>query len=47
MSDEETCAQCGEEAVIYRKYEGRGLCKDHFSQSINKQVKKLLEKATL
>jgi uncharacterized protein (TIGR00269 family) len=40
MSD--TCSKCGEEAVINREYEGRSLCKKHFSISINKQVKRTI-----
>lgn len=47
MTDEQTCAKCGEDAVIYRKYEGRGLCQEHFSQSINKQVKQTIRKGNL
>ncbi len=33
------CSQCGEPAVIHREYEGRALCADHFSHSVEKQVK--------
>ncbi len=47
MSDEQTCSKCGEDAVIYREYEGRGLCKDHFSRSINKKVKKTIREGNL
>lgn len=35
-----SCSKCGKEAVIYREHEGRGLCADHFSIDLNKQVKK-------
>jgi len=44
---EDKCDKCGKEAVIYRKYEGRGLCKKHFSQAINKQVKKTIREGNL
>ncbi|MFB6203696.1 MAG: TIGR00269 family protein [Candidatus Nanohaloarchaea archaeon] len=44
---EDTCSKCGEEAVIYREYEGRGLCKKHFSISVNKQVKKTIRKGDM
>ncbi|MFB6145804.1 MAG: TIGR00269 family protein [Candidatus Nanohaloarchaea archaeon] len=47
MPDEDKCAKCGEEAVIYREYEGRGLCKEHFSISINKQVKRTIREDNL
>lgn len=33
------CAQCGEQAVIHRDYEGRALCSDHFSRSVEKTVR--------
>ncbi len=36
------CATCGEPAVIYREYEGRALCKEHFSRSVEKQVKQTI-----
>ncbi|MFB6199287.1 MAG: TIGR00269 family protein [Candidatus Nanohaloarchaea archaeon] len=39
MTQEETCSKCGEDAVIYRRYEGRALCEQHFSIDINKKVK--------
>ncbi|MFB6190028.1 MAG: TIGR00269 family protein [Candidatus Nanohaloarchaea archaeon] len=41
------CSQCGSEAVINRKYEGRSLCKEHFSRSINKQVKQTIREGEL
>lgn len=47
MSDEQTCSKCGEEAVIHREYEGRSLCKEHFSIAINKQVKKTVRKGDM
>ena len=40
MSDENQCAKCNKEAVIYREHEGRGLCHKHFSIDINKKVKR-------
>ncbi len=46
MADEE-CSKCGEEAVIYREYEGRGLCEKHFSIDINRQVKRTVRKGSL
>lgn len=47
MSEDKTCSKCGEEAVIYREYEGRGLCEKHFSIDINKKVKKTIRKDDL
>lgn len=44
---EEKCSQCGKEAVIHRKYEGRSLCKEHFSRSINKQAKQTIREGNL
>lgn len=44
---DEKCAQCGSEAVIHREYEGRSLCREHFSRSINKQVKKTVREGEL
>lgn len=41
------CAKCGEPAVIYREYEGRGLCKEHFSRAVEKQVKETIRKHDL
>lgn len=40
MSD--SCSKCGDEAVIHREYEGRSLCEEHFSISINKQIKRTI-----
>ena len=42
MSD--TCSRCGDEAVIHREYEGRSLCEEHFSISVNKQIKRTIRK---
>lgn len=42
MSD--TCSKCGDEAVIHREYEGRSLCEEHFSISVNKQIKRTIRK---
>ena len=36
------CSKCGEEAVVEREYEGRSLCKEHFSIDVNKTVKKTI-----
>ena len=44
---EDKCSKCGEEAVIHREYEGRSLCKKHFTISVNKQVKKSIRKADM
>lgn len=41
------CSQCGEPAVIYREYEGRALCKEHFSRAVEKQVKQTIRKHDL
>ncbi|MFB6192646.1 MAG: TIGR00269 family protein [Candidatus Nanohaloarchaea archaeon] len=46
MTDE-TCSKCGEPAVIHREYEGRALCKEHFSIDINKQVKQTIREGNL
>ena len=40
MSEENQCSKCNRETVIYREFEGRGLCKKHFSIDINKKVKR-------
>ncbi len=45
--NQEKCSKCGEEAVIHREYEGRALCKKHFSISINKQVKRTIREGNL
>jgi len=47
MSEDKICSKCGEEAVIYREYEGRGLCKEHFTIDISKKVKKTVRKDSL
>ncbi len=41
------CSRCGEEAVITREYEGRSLCKKHFSIDVNKTVKKTIRDGNL
>lgn len=46
MTDE-TCSKCDEEAVIHREYEGRSLCKEHFSIDINKKVKRTIRDGNL
>ncbi|MDY6770299.1 MAG: TIGR00269 family protein, partial [Candidatus Nanohaloarchaea archaeon] len=33
------CSQCGDPAVITREYEGRSLCRTHFSRAVEEQVK--------
>lgn len=33
------CSTCDSAAIIEREYEGRALCEDHFSRSVEKQVK--------
>jgi uncharacterized protein (TIGR00269 family) len=34
--------KCGRKAVIYRKYEGKALCKNHFLNSIEKKIKRTI-----
>lgn len=46
MTDE-NCSKCGSEAVIHREYEGRSLCEEHFSRSINKKVKQTIREGDL
>lgn len=46
MTDQK-CSKCGEETVIYREYEGRGLCRKHFSIDINKQVKQTIREGSM
>ncbi len=46
MADDK-CSKCGKEAVICREYEGRALCKKHFSIDINKKVKKTIREGNL
>jgi uncharacterized protein (TIGR00269 family) len=41
------CSRCDEEAVITREYEGRSLCKKHFSIDVNKSVKKTIREGDL
>jgi uncharacterized protein (TIGR00269 family) len=36
------CTKCGKSAVIFRDYEGRALCKQHFMLSIEKRVKRVI-----
>lgn len=46
MADQK-CSKCGEESVIHREYEGRSLCRKHFSISINKKVKRTTREGNL
>lgn len=48
MADQKTdeCG-CGKEAVIYREYEGRALCKQCFSRDINKKVKRAVREGNM
>lgn len=46
MTDEK-CDKCDEDAVLYREYEGRGLCEKHFSISINKKIKRTVRDGNL
>ncbi len=41
------CFDCDNDAVIYRKYEGRGLCKDHFIHQFEAKVKKTIREEKL
>lgn len=41
------CSLCKSKAVIYRKYEGRALCKKHFIESIEKKFLKTIRKYKL
>lgn len=41
------CAKCGSDAVIHREYEGRALCADHFSRSVESQVKATIREHSL
>ena len=36
------CSKCKKEAVIFRKYEGRALCRKHFLDSLDKTVRKTI-----
>jgi len=47
MSEDETCSKCDAEAVIHREYEGRSLCRKHFSIDVNKQVKRTIREGNL
>lgn len=46
MSDQ-ICSKCDKDAVIHREYEGRSLCQEHFSISINKQIKKTIRQGNM
>ncbi len=39
--------KCGKEAIIFRPYEGRALCKEHFIYSFEKKVKKTIREFKL
>lgn len=39
--------KCGNKAVIYRKYEGRALCKKHFLESVDKIVRRTINSNNL
>ncbi|QGA80465.1 TIGR00269 family protein [Candidatus Nanohalobium constans] len=41
------CSRCDEDAVITREFEGRSLCKEHFTIDINKTVKKTIRDGNL
>ena len=41
------CSRCDEDAVITREYEGRSMCKKHFSIDVNKTVKKTIRDGNL
>ncbi len=41
------CHRCDRKAVYYRRYEGKGLCKRHFCESIEKRAKTTLSKNEL
>ncbi len=41
------CSQCDSPAVIEREYEGRALCQEHFSRSVEKQVKETIREEDL
>jgi uncharacterized protein (TIGR00269 family) len=47
MTDENQCAKCNKESVIFREHEGRGLCEKHFSIDINKKVKRTIRDGNL
>lgn len=41
------CSTCGAPAVINREYEGRSLCREHFSRAVEDQVKATIRKEDL
>ncbi|MDY6761736.1 MAG: TIGR00269 family protein [Candidatus Nanohaloarchaea archaeon] len=41
------CTKCGDPAVITREYEGRSLCRKHFSRSVEEQVKATMREHNL
>ncbi|MDY6774224.1 MAG: tRNA 2-thiocytidine biosynthesis TtcA family protein, partial [Candidatus Nanohaloarchaea archaeon] len=41
------CAECDSPAVIEREYEGRSLCREHFSRSVESQVKRTIRENDL
>ncbi|MFB6088770.1 MAG: TIGR00269 family protein [Candidatus Aenigmatarchaeota archaeon] len=41
------CWKCNKEAVIYRKFEGKAWCGEHFSEQMEKKVKKTIRKEGL
>lgn len=41
------CSKCGAEPVITREYEGRSLCRKHFSIDVNKKVKRAIRKGDM
>ncbi|MCJ7479327.1 MAG: hypothetical protein MUP63_04085, partial [Candidatus Nanohaloarchaeota archaeon QJJ-7] len=41
------CTECGSPAVIEREYEGRSLCKNHFSHAVKSQVKRTIRENDL
>lgn len=38
------CSFCGKKSIIFRKYEGRAYCQEHFIQSIERKAKKTIRK---
>ncbi|MBW6451567.1 MAG: TIGR00269 family protein [DPANN group archaeon] len=38
---------CGKDAVIYRKYEGRALCRKHFFESVESTIRKTIRQNSL
>ncbi|MFB6158748.1 MAG: TIGR00269 family protein [Candidatus Nanohalobium sp.] len=43
----EVCSICGEEAVVSREYEGRSLCRKHFSIDVNRTVKQTIREGDM